>query len=150
METQHYTIHIDAPREKVWNVMLDDATYRQWTEPFHPGSYYEGDWRKGSKILFIGPGENGQTGGMVSTIVENIPHEFISIKHIGVVENGVEVTSGEAIKGWAGALENYTFKDAENGGTDLIIDVDTDPKYSEMFNAMWPKALIKLKEIAEK
>jgi len=32
------------------------------------GSHYIGDWSKGSKILFLGPNENGEMGGMVSRI----------------------------------------------------------------------------------
>lgn len=56
--------------------MLDTETYRQWTEGFMPGSYYEGSWEKDSKILFLAPDENGKMSGMVSTIVENKPYDF--------------------------------------------------------------------------
>ncbi len=62
MEKQHFSIVIKAPKEKVWNTMLEDDTYRKWTEPFAPGSYYKGDWSKGSKILFLAPGEKGRDG----------------------------------------------------------------------------------------
>ncbi len=60
MQKLHFKIDINAPKEKVWHTMLDDKTYRIWTEAFMPGSYYKGDWSKGSKMLFIGPGENGE------------------------------------------------------------------------------------------
>ena len=40
--------------------MLADDTYREWTSAFHPGSYYKGDWSEGSKILFLGPGDDGE------------------------------------------------------------------------------------------
>lgn len=39
MNKLHFEVHINAPKEKVWNMMLEDATYRQWTEVFMPGSY---------------------------------------------------------------------------------------------------------------
>ena len=33
--------------------MLDDKTYRIWTEAFMAGSHYVGDWNQGSEILFL-------------------------------------------------------------------------------------------------
>jgi hypothetical protein len=129
--------------------MLEDKTYRMWTEAFMEGSYYSGDWNKGSKILFLGPGADGKTSGMVSRIKENKLHEFISIEHLGEVIDGVEDTTSDRVKGWAGALENYTFKD-KNGKTELLVDMDINDEYKEMFEGMWPKALQKLKELSEK
>ena len=149
MDKLHFKIEINAPKEKVWNTMLEDKTYREWTEAFSPGSHYVGSWNKGSKILFLGPSENGIMGGMVSRIKENKQYEFISIEHIGVVQDGEEDTTSDAVKAWAGSLENYTFKDF-NGKTELLVDMDINDDYKEMFEDMWPKALNKLKELAEK
>src|SRR5687768_15123433 len=112
MQKLHFTILIDAPREKVWHTMLDDATYRQWTEVFASGSHYMGSWEKGSKILFLAP-EEDSTSGMVSRIVENRPYEFISIEHLGEVHDGKEVTASEQVKTWSGAHENYTFREKD-------------------------------------
>ncbi|HSP88574.1 MAG TPA: SRPBCC domain-containing protein [Ignavibacteriaceae bacterium] len=148
MEKLHFEITINAPKEKVWNTMLGKNTYPEWTDVFGPGSNYVGDWNKGSKILFTAPGENGEMG-MVSRIKENRPYEFISIEHMGMIQNGVEDTTSEAVKAWAGAHENYTFKE-KNGKTEVIVDIDTAEEYSDMFNDMWPKALQKLKELSEK
>ena len=39
----HFSIGIAALRETVWEILLDDATYRQWTAVFAEGSYAEGD-----------------------------------------------------------------------------------------------------------
>ena len=52
MEKLNFSILIDAPKEKVWNTMIEDNTYRMWTEEFTPGSYYVGDWNNGSKFYF--------------------------------------------------------------------------------------------------
>jgi hypothetical protein len=100
-------------------------------------------------MRFIGVDENGSVGGMISKIEENIPNEFVSIKHVGMIENGVEDTASEKVKKWAGALEEYRFKD-QDGGTLLIVDTDTEKEYVEMFNDMWPKSLQVLKELSEK
>ena len=149
MQKLNFSIIIDSPKEKVWNTMLDDKTYRSWTDVFASGSHYVGSWNKGSKILFLAPNEKRKMSGMVSRIKENRQYDYISIEHLGVVENGIEDTTSDAVKIWAGSLENYTFKSA-GGKTELLVDVDINDEYKEMFQNMWPKALQKLKEQAEK
>lgn len=144
------SIFINAPKKKVWDIMLGKDTYEEWTKPFNATSRFEGDWSEGSKIIFLGTDENGENeGGMVSKIAKNVPYEYISIEHIGIIEDGVEDTTSEKAKSWAPAFENYTFIEKE-GSTKLIIDQDLDEQYTEMFEKMWKKALNKLKEICEK
>lgn len=149
MKTLQFETTINAPKQKVWSIMIDDSTYREWTEVFSPGGYYEGSWDKGSKILFLGPGEDGKLSGMVSKIVENKPYDFISIEHYGEVRDGVEDTTSERVKLWSGAHENYYFSE-ENGATKLKVTLDTVDEYAAMFDGLWPKALDKLKEICER
>lgn len=150
MQKINFSITINAPKEKVWNTMLNDTTYRQWTEAFHSGSYYEGNWSEGSKIRFLGPNDDGTLSGMVSRIAENRPYEYISIEHLGEIQNGVEDTTSDRAKLWAGMHENYTFTET-NGVTELKVDIDVNnDEFKEMFKDMWPKALQKLKELSEK
>src|SRR3989344_7761120 len=161
MQKLHFSITIKASREKVWNTLLDDKTYREWTKVFNEGSYYKGSWEKGSKILFLGPDpKTGKEGGMVSKIAENKQYEYISIEHLGLYQNGVEDTTSEEAKKWAPAFENYTFKDkdpsvdstgspqanSKQGRTELSVHIDTTEEMMEMFKKMWPEALNKLKE----
>jgi uncharacterized protein YndB with AHSA1/START domain len=152
METLHQSVVINAPREKVYRVMLEDATYREWTAPFNPGgSYYEGDWSEGSTMRFIGPDPKDPTklGGMLAEVAANRPNEFISLRHYGMIQDGVEDTTSDEVKKWTPAFENYTLRDVD-GGTEVAVDVDTNEEYKEMFAEMWPKALAKLKEICER
>ena len=150
MQKIHFLIHINAPREKVWNIMLEDATYREWASSFSPGSYFKGSWEEGSKILFLGPNpDTTGEGGMVSRIKENCLHEFISIEHLGTVSNGIENTTSEDAKKWAESYENYTFVD-KDGGTEVSVDMSTLDEYTSMFEEMWPKALQALKDLAER
>ncbi len=150
MQKLHYSIVINAPIAKVWSTMLDDSTYRQWTEAFAPGCFYKGDWKQGSKILFLAPGEKGDSG-MVSRIKENRNHEYVSIEHLGIVGDGIEDTSSELAISWAGAMENYTFKE-KNGATELFVELagNIEEDFVKMFDEMWPDALKKLKELSEK
>ncbi|AHM59631.1 Activator of Hsp90 ATPase 1 family protein [Flammeovirgaceae bacterium 311] len=148
LESLHFEIEINAPVEKVYTSMLDKELYKAWTAAFNPGSYYEGSWQKGSKILFIGTDQDGSLGGMVSRIKENIPHKFVSIEHLGVYQHGKEITSGKEVEGWAGAQENYSFQDL-NGSTLLSIDMDSNEQFKGYFSETWPRALAKLKAICE-
>lgn len=147
MNNLKFSVFIKAPREKVWKTMLEDVTYRQWTKEFDPTSYYEGDWSEGSKMLFLSKDENGNVrGGMSSVIAKNIPNEYISIKHLGMIMDGVETP-------WEGpgdGYENYIFTD-KDGGTFVEAELTNLPgTYIDMMNDMWPKALEALRVLAEK
>lgn len=145
MQKLNFSTSINAPKEKVWDTLWNDATYRAWTSAFAEGSYAKTDnWKEGSKVLFLGPGGSG----MVSMVAKNKPNEYMSFKHLGEVQGGIEDTTSEKIKGWAGAMENYTLKE-ENGKTTLSIDMDINDEFKEMFEKIWPKALEKVKELAE-
>lgn len=148
MEKGHFSVKINAPKEKVWDTALGEKTYPLWTDVFNPGSHVEGDWSKGSKILFLGPDEQGQMGGMVSRIAENKEYEFLSIEHIGMIHNGVEDTESEEVKKWTPAFENYTLTQ-ENGVTEFTVDMDINESYMPYFENVYPAALEKLKELAE-
>ena len=148
MDKLHFSIVIRAPKKKVWNTMLGEDTYREWADVFMPGSHYVGDWSKGSKILFLAPDEKGAMSGMVSRIKENRQYDYISIEHLGEVKNGKEDTSSESVNKWAGAQENYTFKERD-GSTEVLVEMDAVDEFIEMFENIWPKALQKLKDLAE-
>ncbi|MGF1925020.1 MAG: SRPBCC domain-containing protein [Bacteroidia bacterium] len=145
-----FKIEINAPREKVWDVLFGEKTYPMWTSAFSEGSMVETDWQKGSKALFL----DGNNRGMVSRIAENVPNEFMSIEHLGMYDNGVEDYESEHVKMWAGAKENYTLTEFE-GKTALHIYMEMDESEKnkqmiEMFADMWPKALNLVKELSEK
>ncbi len=142
-----FNINIEASKEKVWKTLWNDQTYREWTSAFAEGSRAETDWEKGSRVLFT----DGKGSGMVSTIVENKPNEFMSIKHLGTIKNGVEDLDSEENKQWAGALENYTL--LESGGKTVLhvelSGLDIPKEFEDYFLQTWPKALDKLKALSE-
>ncbi len=152
MKKLKFEIKIQAPSNKDYDIMLginNKSTYEKWTALFNPTSSYEGNWKKGNKILFIGTNENGEKDGMVSEIVDNIPHQFVSIRHYGIVKGNKEITEGPEVEKWAGGYENYIFEEV-NGMTKLIVELDTPEHFLDYMNETYPKALEKLKEICEK
>ena len=139
-----FAVDINAPREKVWQVLWNDDTYRKWTSAFHEGSHAVSDWNEGSRIQFLGP----DGSGMYSRIATKIPNEFMSFEHLGIVKDGKELPPDEETKKWEGAHENYTLKKT-NAGTRLEVELDIAEEYESMFKEMFPRALSKVKEISE-
>jgi len=148
MESLHFEITINAKAEKVYGTLIDQKHYTEWTSVFNPTSNYKGSWEKGSKILFFGTDTDGNMGGMVSRIKENMPNKFVSIEHLGIIKDGKEITTGEEVESWAGAMENYSFTQ-KNGTTLFSVDVDSNQEFKSYFFETWPNALNKLKEICE-
>lgn len=152
MEKLQFKKDIKAPAQKVYEAMLglnDKSTYEYWTAAFNPSSTYEGSWNKGSKIYFVGTDEDGKKGGMISEILENNTAQFVSIYHYGFLDGEKEITSGEQVEKWQGGLENYSFEE-KDGLTTVTVELDTIEEYLNYFKETYPKALDKLKEIAEK
>lgn len=149
MKKLHFNVDIAAPAAVVFKAVTDDQLYREWTAEFNPGSYFEGSWNKGDKILFVGISKEGKKEGMVAKIVENIPYSQISIRHEGLVDGDNEITEGPAVEGWAGALEEY-FLEEKDGVTHFRVAVDSNEEFAGYFEETWPKALNKLKEVSER
>jgi len=151
MKKLQFTVHINAPANKVYDNMLGishKSTYAQWTAKFNPTSSYEGNWAKGSKMLFVGTDEKGKKAGMVSEIFDLIPNKFVSIRHYGLVQNDIEITTGPQVEKWANGFENYSFN--ETDGTTLVtVDLDTADEFVDYMSEAFPNALKELKVFCE-
>jgi len=145
-KTLTFPISIKAPRQLVYDTMLDSEGYKIWTAAFMEGCYYKGSWAKGAKIQFVGPGGDA---GMTAEIAENRPYEFVSIRHLGEITGGVEDTTSDKVREWAPAYENYTFAD-KDGGTEVIVNLDTVAEYEQYMHDTYPKALELLKALCER
>ena len=146
MKKLHFETTIKASRQRIWNVLWDDATYRQWTSAFKEGSYAVSDWKEGSRIKFLSP-----TGeGMYSQIERLVPWEFMSFRHLGEIRDGKEQPwhKDQDTEGWNGAHENYTLTEMD-GHTKLIVEINSTDEFVSYLNDVFPKALAKVKEIAE-
>ncbi|MGB0176236.1 MAG: SRPBCC family protein [Owenweeksia sp.] len=143
-EKLNFSITIEASREKVWDVLLSDETYPIWAAIFMEGSYAKTDWSEGSKVQFLTPDGDG----MASRIQKHIPNDTLIIEHLGVVKNGRDIYDSKEAQEWNGTLEIYRVKQ-QNGRTLLKIEQDILEEYLDYFNDTWPKALEKVKELAE-
>jgi hypothetical protein len=139
-----FSVQINASKDKVWDALWSDASYRQWTEAFSPGSYADTDWKEGSKIKFL----TAEGDGMFSVIETKQPNSQMTFRHLGTVLKGKEQSKTEEGDEWEGAKESY-FLSEKNGVTELNVEVDVTNKYQDYFNKTFPKALEIVKKIAE-
>lgn len=138
------SIEIKAPKEKVWNVLLDDKSTRIWYAEFSEGTFAETDWKVGSKALFI----DNTRSGMVSKVIVNNPGQMLSVEHQGIVMEGKEDYESEMAKAVKGGREIYMLSE-KNGNTQLSIECDMAEQMFESMSLSWDKALQKIQELSE-
>ena len=143
-KTLTFSVTIQAPRALVWDTMLDAEGYKFWAAVFMEGSHFKGSWAKGAKIQFL-----VDNSGMTGEIADNRLHEFVSIRHLGEVKDGVEDTTSDKVRAWAPAYENYSFADA-GSGTEVTVSIDTVADWEQYMSDTYPQALALLKELCER
>jgi len=126
------------------------ANYRQWTAPFSENSYFEGGWNTGNAIRFLSKDAEGKTAGMTSEIAISKYPEYISIRHLGIIQNGVEDLTSDEVAKWANGYENYSIDKIDRHQTRFTLDMDVADAYYDMMLEMWLKALPLLKSLSEK
>ena len=144
MQKLNFTIDINAPKEKVWDILWNDATYPNWTSAFCEGSYAVSDWKEGSRVHFLAP--DGQ--GMYSNIAKLVENEFISFNHLGILKDKIEQPPTEETKQWSESVEDYTLTESD-GITTLSVNVDSLDQYIEFFTEKFPLALQNVKNLSE-
>ncbi len=145
IQTIKKTVAVNAPKEKVWDVLLQDNFNRIWFAAFSDGTYADTDWQLGSKVKFI----DNSSSGLVGKVVVNRPYEVISVEYTGLVEAGNEDYESQVAKEMKGSRETYRLIEKE-GVTTLAIESDMSEEYFDMMSAAWDNALEKIKELAEK
>ena len=146
MKTFHFNKTIDASAQKVWETLWDESTYPQWTKAFNPkgNSFLQSDWKVGGKTLFV----DKEGKGMVSTIKSIKEPNEIVFEHLGEISDGVEDTSSEKVKNWAGALEEYQLKE-NNGTTTVNVRVQFGEEMEDMLTTGFNIGLEELKKLSE-
>jgi hypothetical protein len=142
MSTLQFSAWMAAPRALVWDTMLAQASYRDWTSAFAPKSCYEGSWEQGQAIRFL----DGEGRGMHAVITLNRLHEALEVGHLGGIEGGVDQPIEAGSSGFG--MERYTFLD-EAGGTRLVVDTEVPQAYADFMQKAWAQALARLVVLCE-
>lgn len=145
MKKINFTIDIHAPKQKVYDTLIDPELYKVWVHVAWPNSFYDGKWEAGEQLRFISPGN----GGTAATVAEIRKGDYILLVHEAVLNPDLtqDITS-DAAKGWVGTTESYRFTES-NGITHLVVEMLCNPEWVSMFEEGFPTALNKLKEICE-
>ncbi|RKT01908.1 SRPBCC family protein [Chryseobacterium defluvii] len=139
METLTFEVQIEATPEKVWSVLWNDISYRQWTTAFTEGSFYEGTLEEGTIVKFFDPNNNG----MFSRVDKNVPNKEMKFLHLGEIYDGVEQPQD-----WGEATESYILEETESGTT-LKGVIQTPEEFKGFFEEKFPTALGIIKNLAE-
>ncbi|MBF8456043.1 SRPBCC domain-containing protein [Kaistella sp. G5-32] len=146
METLNYEIIINAPAQKVWDILWNEKTYPEWTKFFMEGSQLKTDWKVNGQTYFL----DAKGNGMVSTIKNlNEPHEII-FAHLGMIKDGVEDTKSQAVAEWSGMEEKYFLRAINENTTGLRAITHIEKNYVEYMNNGFNKGFEIIKELAEK
>lgn len=142
MDEMTFTIEINASKEKVWSTLWEDETFRDWAGLIDPGTYMRGELKEGNEVEYISA-ENGY--GVTSLVKELIANEYLLLFHQADTQGSGEQTRD---KQWTGGKESYAL--SENDGiTKLTTIFDVPPELEAYFNDAYPKALERVKELAE-
>ena len=132
-----FSININAEKTTIWKALWDEKHYRDWAGVFYEGSYYITDhWKEGSKIMFLGPDNNG----IYSIIETHSPNNIIQFKHIGKVIEGKEQPIDSETENWSGATETYSLIEGIDSIT-VFIQIDVLDEHLEFMSAKFPLAL---------
>lgn len=141
MKEMQFRVEIHAPKEKVWNTLWQDETFRQWAGIIDPGTHMVGDLKEGGEVQFISA--NGY--GVTSLVEKLIVNEFLLLKHRADTQDDGKRERAEE---WTGGGESYSLKE-EDGTTTLTVTFGVPPELEEYFKVSYPKALQRVKELAE-
>ena len=143
MKEIQFSIEIEAPKESVWAALWEDKSFRDWANIIDEGTYMKGVMEEGNEIQYISS-VNGY--GVTSLIEKMDPNEFLLLRHSAdTKESGQQ----EREKEWTGGTESYSLTE-KNGVTTLIVKTDVPQEQEETFNIRLPRALERIKTLAEK
>lgn len=142
MKTHEFSIEIYAPKEVVWGVLWNDETFRNWAGIIDEGTYMKGELEEGNEVQFI----SAPSGyGVISYIQKLIPNEHIVFRQMADTQNDGEQ---ERAREWTGGEESYSLSE-KNGITTLSTTTDIPENLTEIMSDRIPKALQRIKELAE-
>lgn len=142
MQTQEFSIQIHSTKERVWEVLWNDVTFRNWSGLIDEGTYMKGELKEGEEVEFI----SAVSGYGVTSFVEKlVPCEYVLFRQmVDTKESGEDVREEE----WTGGTESYALTE-HDGVTTLTVTTEVPPSQEDTMRERIPKALERIQELAE-
>ncbi len=142
MKEMQFSIEINATKERVWDTLWQDETFREWAGIIDPGTYMVGDLKEGNEVQYI----SGNGYGVNSLVEKLVAGELLLLRHqADTQESGKQ----EREKQWTGGEESFSLAE-KDGTTTLTVAFDVPPELEEYFKVNYPKALERVKVLAER
>ena len=143
MKEMQFSVDIGANKAVVWDTLWRDETFRQWASVIDPETYMVGKLKQGSEVQFISADGGYGVTSIVETLIDN---EYLVLRHSADTQD----EGGHAReKEWTGGVEVYSLTEKDDITT-VSVTFDVPLKMEEYFMRNYPKALDKVKELAEK
>lgn len=142
MKQMQFTVEINAPKDKVWDTLWQDKTFREWASIVDPETYMMGELKEGNEVQFLSA-ENGY--GVTSLVKKLVPGEYLLLLHEADTQDTGARTRQ---KQWTGGEESYALEE-KDGITTVTTAFDVPEELEDYFNDAYPKALQRVKVLAE-
>jgi uncharacterized protein YndB with AHSA1/START domain len=142
MQAMQFSVEINATKEKVWDTLWEDKTFRQWAGIIDPGTHLVGEMKEGNEVQFI----SGNGYGVTSLVEKLVANALLLLRHQADTQ---EEGKQERDKEWTGGTESYKLVE-KDGITTLTVTFDVPKNLEEYFKENYPKALERVKKLAER
>lgn len=137
-----FSVEIQATKEKVWDTLWQDETLREWAGIIDPGTHMVGELKEGNEVQFI----SGNGYGVTTLVEKLIAGKLLLLRHRADTQDSGKQ---ERKKEWTGGKESYSLTEKDRSTT-LTATFDVPPELEKYFEDSYPKALERVKTLAEK
>ncbi|CAN5581140.1 hypothetical protein BH23BAC1_BH23BAC1_46440 [soil metagenome] len=138
-DTIKKSIEINAPADKVWEILVNHDYIRKWASAFGEGTFVEADRTPGSEVLWK---DNSGEAGAKGRVEKNKYASLLKVGYYDDVNADASTPTGEY-------TETYDLN-SQNGKTIISIEAGLLPlKHVYIHLKLWDNAVIKMKELAE-
>lgn len=141
MKEMQFKIEINAPKERVWQILWKDESLRDWSGIVDPGTYMVGELKEGETVQF----NSAEGYGVTSLVAKLILNEFILFKHRADTQDSGKTNRDDQ---WTGGQESYKLTES-HGVTTLELSLDVPTELEKVMSTSYPKALERVKELSE-
>lgn len=138
MKTMRFSLQIDVPRQRVWQVLWDETTFSDWTSPFADGARLETDWRQGGRFEYTEAQSDTASYGEIERLE---PERRVIFQKLGETRAGADRPLERPRR------EEYRL-DGADGATKLSLQIEVPEEQADALKEALPQALERIRALA--